>query len=135
MKPNLLDKLEGNWKYQKTLYSVKIKKNINQKDCINILKLNLENKNIYKINYNYPQYLVNIVYDGNNVQIEKNNTDFIYTLKIKQPEKMTLSYHNSKVNFEEFFYMINVNFFIVISILKQYNKCIYISFTSFIKIL
>ena len=135
MKINLLSKIQGSWKYQQTVYSIKTKKNTNYNNSINIISLNIEHQNIYKVEYNNLQYLLKIVYDSNNIKIDKNNMQFIYKLKINQQKKTKLLYSSAKVKFEEIVYIINMNFFLVIGILKEYNKCIYISVTSFIKIL
>nr|YP_010865292.1 hypothetical protein QQR83_pgp082 [Campylaephora boydenii]WGT74155.1 hypothetical protein [Campylaephora boydenii] len=135
MNINLLHDIEGTWKYQQTIYSIKTKRITNNKNSINIVSLNLEKKDIYRIDYNNVQYLFKIIDDKNSIRIDKNNKQRIYELKINQQEKTKFLYNNKKVKFEEIFHIINTNFFLVIGILKQYNKCLYISVTSFIKIL
>ena len=135
MKINLLNNIKGHWKYQKTLYNINTKTITNYKHVIKIIDLNLENKNRYKIEYKNLQYVLNINYAEDTLKIDKNNINNIYHIKSSQQEKTKIFYDSMQIQFEEIFHRINANFFLVIGIFKQYNKCIYISFTSFIKIL
>ena len=135
MNTNLLKNIKGYWKYQQTVYSIRTKKITNYKNLIKIKDLNLANQNIYKIEYKNLESLLSIIYAEDKIIINKDCTKIIYRIINNKSGKTKIFYDNKKIQFEEVFYSINVNFFLVIGIFKYYNKYIYTSVTSFIKVL
>lgn len=129
---NLLKQLEGQWKYQQTVYNIKRKKITSYKNFINIDSLNIPN-----INYDNSQSDINIIINNQSKQINKkcHNNNYIYQVEKSGEVNIKISYMNKNILFKEIIRKINKNFFFVIGIMKYYNKYTYISVASYIKIL
>lgn len=135
MELNLLDNIEGHWKYQKTIYDLNRKKISNYKQCIDISitdtqqALVIDQKTLtYKTIYStikLDSNILNKIYSYYNIS---------YKVKLKLSNQLNITYKKQQISFQEKIYAINSNFFIVIGIMKQSNKYLSISFTSFIKI-
>nr|YP_009296986.1 hypothetical protein Ceram_053 [Ceramium japonicum]AOM66329.1 hypothetical protein Ceram_053 [Ceramium japonicum] len=131
MNTSLLNRIEGNWKYQQTLYNIKTKKIHNYKNFINI-----DNKEIYQIRYNTLKESIYIFNETDQIINKKyDNNKFIYKFQKNEKNTIKVIYINNAIIFEEVLYIISTNFFLVIGFLKQHDKYLYISISSYIKIL
>ena len=135
MKLHLLDDMKGRWKYQKTIYDLNRKSINNYKQCIDISIVDIEQVLVIdqKILVNSKKYST-ITLDNNILHKIYNYYNISYKVKLQLSNQLSINYKKKHISFQEKICVINSNFFIVISIIKQYNKYLSISFTSFIKI-
>nr|YP_009237742.1 hypothetical protein [Gracilariopsis lemaneiformis]YP_009294652.1 hypothetical protein Gch_053 [Gracilariopsis chorda]AJO68546.1 hypothetical protein [Gracilariopsis lemaneiformis]AML79963.1 hypothetical protein [Gracilariopsis lemaneiformis]AOM66912.1 hypothetical protein Gch_053 [Gracilariopsis chorda]UAD88827.1 hypothetical protein [Gracilariopsis chorda] len=147
---SFLSKLEGNWISQKTDYFTNTKKieysqsYIQLKKVKNILKITEKNKNIlcnyvfYNKNNQTQGYYIffkdSKSYYGNIKKITNNQINH-YIFKIYTNNCIKIEYVKNNIIYREYIYFINDRFKITISLLKDYNKYLAISFISEIKIL
>lgn len=132
--------IQGKWKYQSTTHIIKTKKNTNYKGFIQIQKTeknNLDNIEMYQINYNKCVNLINIMRTLNNITINKiyENKYINCTLEKIRKDKIFMFHKNGSIMFEETIHLININFFFIVGILKKNNNYQYISVTSYIKVI
>nr|QCI06761.1 hypothetical protein [Gayliella sp.] len=135
MKLHLLDDMRGRWKYQKTIYDLNRKSINNYKQCIDISIADIKQMLVIdqKTLANSKTYST-ITLDNNILNKVYSYYNISYKVKLKLTNQLNITYKKKQVNFQEKVYVINSNFFIVIGMIKQYNKYLSISFTSFIKI-
>nr|QCI07408.1 hypothetical protein [Leiomenia cribrosa] len=150
---NLLFKeIEGSWIYNQTFYCLINKVIKINKYKMNIIKLNsFENqknfnkfdKNNYIYEYGKPQQ-GKVIYKYKDIKYSKNTSCFIeriddpisikYNMQLYEKNYLKINCKTEKINYSEYIYAINKNLRISFILVKKFNKCIAISFTSQIKI-
>ena len=135
MKLHLLDDMKGRWKYQKTIYDLNRKSINNYKQCIDISIADIKQMLVIdqKTLTNSKTYST-ITLDNSILHKMYSCYNISYKIKLKLSNQLNIAYKNKHIKFQEEVCVINSNFFIVIGMVKQYNKYLSISFTSFIKI-
>ena len=135
MKLNLMNDLTGHWKYQKTIYDLSKKNISNYKQCIDISSNDINHTFVIdqKVLSNDQTYST-ITLDIDNLNKIYSYNTIAYKIKLKSNTQFNIIYKKKQISFQEKIYIINSNFFLIIGIMKRYNKYLSISFTSFIKI-
>nr|YP_009296002.1 chromophore lyase [Schizymenia dubyi]AOM64937.1 chromophore lyase [Schizymenia dubyi] len=140
-----LQKIEGEWLSQETIYYLQTKYEQNNLSTVNIKYLASNKKQdkkseAYKITYNInnflSEYYFSHLYDNNFGIIEKytNKHNKTYEFKIHSHNCIEIKTYKANIEYIEYLYLIDHNLKLSLSLLKKFDKYISISFNSKIKI-
>nr|YP_009297951.1 hypothetical protein Plocam_053 [Plocamium cartilagineum]AOM67889.1 hypothetical protein Plocam_053 [Plocamium cartilagineum] len=146
---SFLEKIEGIWLSQRTIYCLKTKNFYNNYSKVNISKQNnlrksnLERNEIYyykDLNTSGNNYIYNFIsksFPFNEGLIRKNTNKYIenYKYKIYSINCLQIESIKKHIEYIEYIYFINKNFRISITTIKKLKKYLYISFSSEIKVI
>ena len=135
----LLNNLEGQWKYQQTIYNIN-NKTINCHINNFFLQTNCT-RNIVKYQNNKLSIIISI---KNNLDTKQskgnlcktyNNNYFEYSFLQSTQNKLNIRYTKTNIVYDENFDVINPNFFVSKILIKKKDKYLAVIFTSYIKII